>query len=259
MMVGAEGTGHGFIVAVKNHMFRTNDQLVGVPSEYMITSWRYHIRTSMDATALRYSSNLAAAKTDMRKMAEHGAQLQFPGTIALFKKKNSYPDGHPPKKVLKYVDLRMLAEVAEAEGVDLRVLYLQRPVKELIIADTVHRHFHMGPGRQNVTSGEQLYLEYMQVVITDIAVMHSFLAELDPAFVVCHDYTRIGDVEQASKVADFLAPTAEVAEALQESFMAVGHVHNASNETLPYQGADVIASRLQRKLDSFESLYCAER
>ena len=101
MMVGAEGTGHGFIVAVKNHMFRTNDQLVGVPSEYMITSWRYHIRTSMDATALRYSSNLAAAKTDMRKMAEHGAQLQFPGTIALFKKKNSYPDGHPPKKVLK--------------------------------------------------------------------------------------------------------------------------------------------------------------
>ena len=143
MMVGAEGTGHGFIVNVKKHMFRTNDQLVGVPSRYMITSSPYHIRTSMDATALGYSSNLDTAKTDMRKMAEHGAQLQFPGTIALFNKKTSYPDGHPPDKVLKYVDLRMLAEVAEEEGVDLRVLYLQRPVKELIIADTVHRHFHL--------------------------------------------------------------------------------------------------------------------
>ena len=110
-----------------------------------------------------------------------------------------------------------------------------------------------------MTSSEQLYLEYMQVLITDIAVMHSFLAELDPAFVVCHDYTRIGDVEQASKVADFLAPTPEVAKALQGSFMAVGHVHNESNETLPYQGANLIASRLQRKFDAFESLYCAER
>ena len=89
--------------------------------------------------------------------------------------------------------------------------------------------------------------------------MHSFLTELDPAFVVCHDFTRIGDVEQASKVADFLAPTAEVAEALQESFMAVGQVHNASKETLPYHGANVVASRVQRKFDAFESLYCAER
>ena len=91
----------------------------------------------------------------------------------------------------------------------------------------------------------------MQILLTDIAVMHSFLAEIDPAFVVCYDYTRMGDVEQASKVAEFLAPTAEIAEALQESLMAVGHVHNASKETLPYQGADVISSRLQRKFNAF--------
>ena len=143
MMVGAEGTGHGFMVEVKEHMFRTNDQLLQVPGRYMITSQRDHIRTSMAATALGYSSNLDAAKADMRKLAEHGALLQFPGTIALFRKKNSYPDGHPPDKVLKYVDLRMLAEVAEEEGVDLRVIYLKRPVKDLIIADTVHRHFQL--------------------------------------------------------------------------------------------------------------------
>ena len=143
VMVGAEGTGHSFFLQVKDHMFRTNDQLVEIPAKYMITSRRYHIRTSMDATALGYSSNLDAAKTNMRKLAKHGAKLQFPGTIAFFKKKNSYPDGPAPDKVMKYLDLRMLAEVAEEEGVDLRVVHLQRPVKDLIIADTVHRHFHL--------------------------------------------------------------------------------------------------------------------
>lgn len=40
-----------------------------------------------------------------------------------------------------YFDLRLMAEVAEAEGVDFRVVYLRRPVKDVILANTVHRRF----------------------------------------------------------------------------------------------------------------------
>ena len=99
-------------------------------------------------------------------------------------------------------------------------------------------------------------MEYMQILLTDTAVMHSFLAELDPAFVVCHDFNRVGDIEQASMIADFLAPNAYVAGPLKESFVAVSNAHSASTEPLLYHGADVFASRLQRKFDTFESLIC---
>ena len=102
-------------------------------------------------------------------------------------------------------------------------------------------------------------MEYMQILLTDIAVVHSFLAELDPAFVVCHDFHRVGDIEQAAMVADFLAPNSEVAEPLQASFVAVAKAHGASTESLLFDGADVIESRLQRKLDAFESALCAGR
>lgn len=48
---------------------------------------------------------------------------------------------HIVPKVFKYLDLRMLAEAAEAEGVDFRVLYLRRPARDIVLADTVHRKF----------------------------------------------------------------------------------------------------------------------
>ncbi len=48
----------------------------------------------------------------------------------------------PSPKVFKYMDLRLLAEVAEDAGVDFRVLYLRRKARDIILADTVHRQFH---------------------------------------------------------------------------------------------------------------------
>lgn len=48
---------------------------------------------------------------------------------------------HVPK-VFGYLDLGLLAEVAEAEGVDLRVLYLRRSARDVVVANTVHRDFH---------------------------------------------------------------------------------------------------------------------
>lgn len=87
--------------------------------------------------------------------------------------------------------------------------------------------------------------------------MHSLLAELGPGFVVCHDFDRFGDIDQSAAISNFLAPNAHLAALLNTSFIEVaGAPRVASNESLLYEGADVVAARLQRKFDAFESNIC---
>ncbi len=35
----------------------------------------------------------------------------------------------------------MLVENAEKEGIDIRIVYLRRPARDMLISDLVHRHF----------------------------------------------------------------------------------------------------------------------
>ena len=142
--VGLEGTGHHYFVAVERHLFRTNQNLVEIPDRANIDGELYTINYSMGHSAQHYSTAHARARADMRILAQYGTAINFPGTLVSMhgkRSKFSYPRGIGPNKALMYFDLRMLAEVAEAEGVDLRVLYLRRPVKGILIANTVHRHF----------------------------------------------------------------------------------------------------------------------
>lgn len=99
---------------------------------------------------------------------------------------------------------------------------------------------------------------FEQVLFTNTAVVHSFLGEMDPGFVVCLDFDRLGDANQAFKVAKVLAPNETVAEMLARSFVGAmeGHVSRDGVELLPYLSEDMVVERLQRKLDSFESVYC---
>ena len=53
-------------------------------------------------------------------------------------------------------------------------------------------------------------MEYVRILFTDMAVLHSFLAEIDPGFIVCHDWERLGEESQASEIAAFVSPNAEI-------------------------------------------------
>lgn len=99
-------------------------------------------------------------------------------------------------------------------------------------------------------------MDYMRILFTDIAVMHSLLAEIDPAFVVCHDFEFLGDAGQAAKIADFLAPNSQVAEVLQFSLMDTAVEDERVKESLPFLDSEMLISRLQHKFDAFESTYC---
>lgn len=99
-------------------------------------------------------------------------------------------------------------------------------------------------------------MHYMQVLFTNIAVMHALLAELESAFVVCHDFDLLGDAEQAFEIAKFVSPNADVARVVAAALVDHASPHHKSNETLPFPGGDMLEQRFQRAFDAFESTYC---
>lgn len=112
---------------------------------------------------------------------------------------------------------------------------------------------------------EEHFLKYVRMFFTDIGVLQAFLGELDPKFVVCHDWDLLGDEKQASDIATFVAPNNEVADmvraALVVSVAAAKRVHGDGDagrdiDEMTFDGAETLLKRLQDKLDSFEARYC---
>lgn len=105
------------------------------------------------------------------------------------------------------------------------------------------------------TSLEELYTDYVLVLLTNAATMHAFLMEIDRSFIVCHDYAHAGEEEQAWRVANFVTPNAVMAEMYAKSLVQTwkGHSHR---ENLPFEGADIVSARLQHELDSYEYYLC---
>lgn len=139
--VGLEGTGHHYVSQVQESFLETNEDMVPIPRPDNVIRAFYTVENSMGENVQHYAANLKGARENMRNFAQRGADLQWPGAVVFMHGKKSYPEGPGQKKVFKYMDLRMLAEVAEEEGVDLRVLYLRRSVKDILIANTMHRQF----------------------------------------------------------------------------------------------------------------------
>ena len=115
------------------------------------------------------------------------------------------------------------------------------------------RNIRLDKGDQ---SEGRLFTVYALILLTDAAVMHAFLAEIDPAFIVCYDYAHSGEEEQAWKVANFITPTPGMANMYASSLLESWKEHIKEPEELPIEGAEAIAARLQHELDSFESTLC---
>ena len=98
----------------------------------------------------------------------------------------------------------------------------------------------------------------MRILFTDIAAMHSGLAELGPGFVICHDFGELGDAEQATRIAKFVAPNMEVASMTYEALVGNIKPRNETREEINFVDADVVAGRLQQKLDVLELRICGK-
>ncbi|CAM9392363.1 unnamed protein product [Scytosiphon promiscuus] len=259
-LVGLEGAGHHYFTDAAKAMFREHPSLLHNGTMFQSGS-EFYIPNAMGKSSADFEKAVRKGQKRMEDLAQLGERLPPPGSLKIFKGK-SFPSGFGVHRAMQYVDPRLTAEAAEAEGVDLRVVYLKRSAKELILADTVHRQFQTTQGKHedHRASPGELFMENFRIMLTDAAVVQSFLAELDPAFVACHDWHVFGDPVQAQTVADFIAPSPEVASWVQTALTtsASGGSKHDTNETIPFDRDGILSSRLQRKLDSFEHLYCGE-
>ncbi|CAN0273734.1 unnamed protein product [Scytosiphon promiscuus] len=258
-IAGLEGAGHHYITGATQAIFREHPSPPFNGTTMLQNGRVFYLPMIMGKSSASYSAAIDKARGEMRSIAQYEEQLPYPGTF-YYVKGRSFPTGRGLHRVMQYMDPRLIAEAAEAEGVDLRVLYLKRSAKELLLADTVHRQFqnYLGKPQSSRTPQEKLFMENLRIMLTDAAVVHSFLAELDPAFTVCHDWHSFGDSAQAQKIAHFVAPSPEVASVTKQALVnaASGGSRHDTNETLPFDLDDVLSSRLQQKLDSFEHFYC---
>lgn len=149
--MGLEGTGHHFMADVLGHLFGTNKDL-----RYFnlcpIARVMY-IFNSMGIDPKHFGESQEKIVTEMKKLALAQKELSWPGTIATLQPTKpkeqlgcagigtmSYPFNVGRDKVLQYADVRAVTEAAEAEGVDLRIVYLKRSARDLLVANTVHRN-----------------------------------------------------------------------------------------------------------------------
>lgn len=150
-IVGLEGTGHHFASAAFRSVFEDHDlEQIGACLAHSI-----YLPLTMHLTALTYLEAQNSLRMEMRRLAELEKDLQAPGTFVTVQRTNqvqeeecpslgelSYPNNNGPDKALAYPDLQRLAQLAEEEGVDFRIMYLQRSAKALFLSNTSHRGFH---------------------------------------------------------------------------------------------------------------------
>lgn len=150
--VGLEGSGHHFMRETfkgvfKNHDLEQIEVCKMTPSIYMPSVMR--------VSASEYKRKQDLLRHEMRRLAELEEDIQDPGTFVTLQRTNalqfhrcgngpeySYPNGFGPDKALAYADFQLLARLAEEEGVDFRIVYLNRSAKDVLLSDIHHRHFH---------------------------------------------------------------------------------------------------------------------
>ncbi|CAM9917607.1 unnamed protein product [Ectocarpus sp. 12 AP-2014] len=253
--MGLEGTGHHFMFQVDDHVHKNNPHLPRMDDFHLDPSF-YYAPFTFSINPSHFDDARKRAREQMKEFSIRAKNLTSPGMVEVQRGGISYPNGNGANKVFAYIDVREFAEAAEAENVDFRVLYLRRSAKDLIIANTIHRPFQDYLGDRDTTPPGQRFMEYVRIIFTHMGLVHSFLEELDPAFVICHDWDLLGDPEQAKDVSAFISPTEEMASLFERSLIDSARFHTSFNEDLPEDGSDVLVARLQKKLDTFERLYC---
>lgn len=144
-LVGLEGTGHHYIADVLDKLCRKElgpcpkmciladvlyPTMANAKNVYAYKASREKLRKEMQTLA-RYPDRLPEGKAIM---ASFGPCRFKAGMM-------SYPNFNGPDKTLQYVDFRVVAEEAERAGIDLRIIYLTRQARSILVSDTQHNHY----------------------------------------------------------------------------------------------------------------------
>lgn len=123
-----------------------------------------------------------------------------------------------------------------------------------IIFDNPPRHRHLG-GDSSDSSAEN-FMRYVEIILADLSIMQSMLAEISQDFVVCHQYDLMKSREQAREIASFVSPSIARAKDLEEALIDSAKEHDGPIDQLPFPNAEIVIERLQKKLDVTDAKYC---
>lgn len=136
--LGLEGSGHHYMIGAREAIIRAHK---GLPKNVQGPGkGSFYLPDTMRRSAAGFDRARTSARADMRRLARRAELMSSPGTFQ-FLELYSFPTDNGGQKVMQYVDPRLMAEAAEAEGVDFRVIYMKRSARELLLANTAHRHF----------------------------------------------------------------------------------------------------------------------
>ena len=137
-LAGLEGSGHHYLMSVATTMLAANPSLPRFQKQ--LGDHLFYLPFAMGESAAHFAATDLQARKEMKGLVQQAADLPGP-TVCLPDHASSYPQNPGPGKVMQYTDLRRIAEAADSEGIDLRVVYLKRSARGLISANTNHRHF----------------------------------------------------------------------------------------------------------------------
>lgn len=140
--VGLEGTGHHTMNKALTEMCKLDTVVCPVTCDVSQALYHY-IGTPKDESD--YMVGLKKLHDAMEALAltadglNNEISLAFSGNCRF--STMSFPSFGGPDKPLQYVDLKILAREAERVGIDLRLIYLGRSARDILISTTQHRHF----------------------------------------------------------------------------------------------------------------------
>lgn len=102
-------------------------------------------------------------------------------------------------------------------------------------------------------------MAYVQILLLDVAALHSSLAELGPGFVVCHRFGDMTNREQADEISDFVSPTEQIRGYVRSILLDNMREPRVFDKNLLHGEIWYVVDRLQRKLDVMEAQFCGGR
>ena len=233
-IAGLEGTGHHGARAVFNVCVKKKLCKVDYPitDQIMRYDWKTDILHGLFGAA---DVNLNAVEAvnvlrSMRRTAgQGGSNLNFLGLCyATRSGMLSYPNFNGKHKTLDHPDLHMIATLAEAAGLDFRVLVLQRDADEVLRSNSRRGYGgSLGP----------------KVLIANAEALQAELALVDPRFFRCVQYRSLGvlSAEGRRQLADFLHPTLlqpQLMDEMLSKFKYTGNTDALASRRLQVQGQE---------------------
>ena len=171
-VAGVEGTGHHVVSSLLEPWCTDAKACV---NDCKLSQRIWSLVPFSDISSKSWISNREKLQIQLKDLKNHyeGREVTlFLNTLGSCGSELSYPNFGGDLKAWQHSDVRMLAEVCESEKIDFRIVVLERPVHDVLVSTTVHRHYGT-------------FMQEGRVLKDNMGVLMAQLFHLDESFYSC--------------------------------------------------------------------------